>query len=73
MTIARKAFGRFGASIEPNEDREGVQCFVHYLNRTSSLAVVEDFGRVCPDEPGEHRIDDRTISEIRSWAESFGY
>lgn len=74
-TIATKRFGHLIAEIEPNSDREGVNCYVRSgAGRAfASLAVLEDFGALSPDEAHEEAVDDQTISEIRMWAERYGY
>jgi hypothetical protein len=82
QTIATRTFhgGAIRAEIEPNEDREGVQCWLYaarkrtrYGQPVSSLAVVEDHGRINPDEDGETPVPDAVIEAVRTWAERHGY
>lgn len=72
-TIATRRFGHLTATIEPNEDREGVNCFVSAGRAASSLAVLEDFGALSPDEAHEEAVAQSDIDAIRSWADGFGY
>lgn len=73
--IASKTFGKFTAEIYPNEDREGVNCFISCGRSSSSLAKVEDYATVgeVDDRDGEIPIPDSTIDKIRAYAEGFGY
>lgn len=63
----------FDVTIEPNDGREGVNCFVIKGRACSSLAVVEDFGAINYDEPGEVKVKNATIDRIRAFAEKHGY
>jgi len=71
--IAQKKFGRFVAEILPNDDREGVNCFVTSGKACSSLAVIEDHGYIEPMDSAEIFVPESVIDQIRTWAESHGY
>ena len=66
------------ASIEPNEDRAGVNCYVtqyeipESLREGSSLAVVQDWG-VIDEHKGDINVPQKIIDEITEWAEDNGY
>ena len=64
-----KTFGKFTASIEPNEDREGVNCYIDIDGLTSSLACAEGEGMI----DGQIVISPATLDRIHLWAESNGY
>ena len=68
-----KTFGEFTAILEPNEDRDGIDCWVSCGRAASSLAVLEDFGALDPDGPSERRVPRSLINKIRTWAEVNGY
>lgn len=72
-TIATTTIDGFTVTIEPNEDREGVQCWVSKGRATSSLALVEDLGHVEDDREGTFGVREATIDRIRAYAERHGY
>ena len=68
-TNKQKQFGKWAAFIEPNEDREGVNCYIEHLNGDmGSLACADGEGLV-----GDTIISTKTIDTIARWAESNGY
>jgi hypothetical protein len=73
VTLAETIIDGFTVSIEPNEDRPGFNCWVAKGRASSSLAVVEDFGAISPDEAGEVKVPQATIDRIRAFAEANGY
>lgn len=75
MTIAETIIRGFTVEIVPNEDREGVNCFITRDHACSSLAKAEDFGTIGePDERGgEVKISDKALAEIREFAERYEY
>ena len=73
MSRPRERFGYIWAEIVPHEDREGVDCHVWADRASASLAVLQDFGCLSPDEPHEEAVDQETIDEITAWAEEHGY
>ena len=75
-TLAEAHFGDFMASIEPNEDRPGVNCYVSQGNEESSLEVVQNFGVIVSDLHQPKRdieVPQKIIDEITEWAEDNGY
>lgn len=76
--IATRRFGAHQADIEPNEDREGVQCFVTHVRTgvSNSLALLEDMGEydeVPRDEDNPIPISDKALREIHAFADRYGY
>ena len=79
-TLAEAHFGDFMASIEPNEDRPGVNCYVtqykipESLRQGSSLAVVQDWGVIEEYKVSMNiKVPQKIIDEITEWAEDNGY
>lgn len=85
MQIIRESFGtdEFGSdeiyiagmrvSIEPNDDREGVNCWIENADGYSaSLAAAEDNGVLYKGDD-EMPIGNKTLDAIRRYAESKGY
>ena len=72
MTTISKTFGSFVAFIEPNEDREGVNCFVQHKasGDFNSLALLQDMGEF--DDTGT-KIGSATLDQIEAWATGHGY
>lgn len=66
----QKTFGNIVAMLEPNDDREGVQCWVEYGRHSCSLAVLSDFGTIGDDGP---EVKQATIEAIENWAIAHGY
>ena len=83
MTIATNVIDGFKVEIEPNPDREGVDCFITSQDDryTASLACAEGEGSLWWIGPGSPRnrwglerpISDRTVERIRRFAERYGY
>jgi hypothetical protein len=71
--MTSKRFGHLTATIEPNEDREGVNCWVYAGRASASLACLEDNGSLSPDEAHEVAVKQEVIDRIRSWADANGY
>ena len=65
----QKNFGQIVATIEPNDDRDGVNCWLQWGRHSSSLAVVSDFGAF-DDGP---KVPDTVLHAIEAWAQSHGY
>jgi hypothetical protein len=68
--------------IEPNDDREGVNCYITKGKYSASLACAEAEGVLhyhgsgdpTADGPGlEWTITESTLEEIIAWAEANGY
>lgn len=62
----------YTVTIEPNEDREGVNCWIEMDGYSASLAAAEDMGVLYKGD-AEKPISQRSLDEIRHWAESKGY
>lgn len=73
MAIAENVIDGFTITIEPNEDRDGVNCYVQRGRAGSSLAVVEDFGKIEPETPQGVRVPQATIDRIVAFAQKHGY
>jgi len=73
MTTAKQIIDGFTVTIEPNDDRDGVNCYVEKGRASASLAVVEDFGALSPGEPEEVEINNETQGRIKAFARRHGY
>lgn len=71
--LASKKFGRFVAEIVPNDDREGVNCFVTCGKAGASLEMVADHGYIEPTDSTRIDVPDDLITEMLNWAVSKGY
>lgn len=75
-TIARKNIAGFDCTIEPNIDREGVDCFIERDGFTASLACAEGEGELWDSTARQREpfpINEGATDAIRAWAEGFGY
>jgi hypothetical protein len=74
MTKATTHIGGFTVTLEPNEDREGFQCWISCGRAWGSLALAEDLGEIdgCGDA-APVKLSDAVLDRIRSWAEARGY
>lgn len=64
----------FTCEIEPNEDREGVNCYVSKDRYSASLAWLEGEGYLYHDvHAGELPVHEGITDLIRQWAETHGY
>ena len=74
MSIATKYFGRYKATIEPNTDREGVDCFVEHGRYSASLACAQFEGELTHDRTEETKpIPESASDAIFKWAQTYGY
>lgn len=71
-TIATKAFGPYIATIVPNDDREGVNCFVERGKFSASLAAAQDTGLLTTMDE-DHAIAESVTDAILDWALPYGY
>jgi hypothetical protein len=72
MAIATKTIAGYLCTIEPNEDREGVNCYVSKGKFSASLACLEGEGKLF-DMDNEMPVRDETIDLIRKFADQHGY
>lgn len=72
MSIASLDLGRFTATIEPNEDRPGVNCYIedNQTGEFCSLACAEN--ELDPFDNGV-RISTLVTDKIANWAYGYGY
>lgn len=68
-----RTFGAFKAELIPNDDREGVNCFISRGRYSASLSLVMDFGCLDPDDAASPMIDETVLDRIIRWAEANGY
>lgn len=74
MPAVIKIFGRFRASIEPNADRPGVNCYIETGDYSASLECAADTGVLTNyDTEREVRINEARIEEITAWARQHGF
>lgn len=66
----QKTFGNIIAELEPNDDREGVNCYVTCGKHHSSLDLLNDYGTVGFDGP---KVRPDVIEKIEAWALANGY
>lgn len=73
--IARRAFGPYTATIVPNDDREGVNCFIERGRHSASLAAAQAEGYLTADTPpyDDHTIAESVTDAILDWALPYGY
>lgn len=70
--------GGFEVEVTDETNDEGrVECFVgkekHGTKFCSSLAVVEDYGFIEPDDERAIRVPENTVERIRTFAQKHGY
>ena len=70
--IARTTIRGYTAVIEPNEDREGVNCYISHGRFSGTLAWAEGEGYLYCDSQ-EEIIPDDVVFSIRKFAEKHGY
>ncbi len=71
-----KRFGPYLAELVPNDDREGVNCFISHGHYSASLACAEAEGYLTRDVgtgPQEEPIAESILDEISAWALARGY
>ena len=78
LSKIRTTINGFLCEIEPNEDREGVNCYVSKGRFSASLACLEGEGILSADgnsygEDIELDVPQTTINQIVSWAVGKGY
>lgn len=71
--LAKKKFGSFTATIEPNEDREGVNCYIEKGRATASLECADCEGHLEMPNGEEVYFPAKVGNAVRAWAETFGY
>jgi hypothetical protein len=72
MTLTTK-IGGFTVSLEPNEDREGFQCWISRGDYCASLALANDYGSLDPDDQNAPRVSTRVLDQVEAWAVANGY
>lgn len=72
-TIATRAFGPYLATIVPNDDREGVNCFIEKGRYSASLAAAQDTGLLTAMDDDDHAIPESVTDAILDWALPYGY
>mgnify|MGYP003678735831 CR=1 FL=1 len=71
--IATKKFGTVTATIEPNSDREGVECYVCKEGAFASLACAQGEGYIQADNGEEIYFAESTADKVWDWASTYGY
>ena len=59
--------------IEPNEGRDGVNCYISKGRFSASLACLEDTGLISWGDKADYIVPARTIERIRVYAEKHCY
>ena len=73
-TLHTKRFGSFTATIEPNDDRPGVNCYVDKGRATASLECADSEGYLTDSDTNEEVYFPAEVGDaIRAWAELYGY
>lgn len=63
----------FTAEIEPNADREGVNCYVYKGRYSASLECADDNGFLTDNDDRELTVPPGTLAAILTWARGHGY
>jgi len=73
--MTTKTFGAFTAELLPNDDREGVNCYVEHraTGTCNSLALLLDTGGEFDESNHTVGIGPLTLDQIEAWALANGY
>lgn len=71
--LAETVIAGFTVTVEPNEDREGVNCWLTKGRHGNSLAMIEDHGYIEVDGGTDIPVSAAVIARARTFAERHGY
>jgi len=78
MAYWTKKFGKYEVNLEVRKletpDEQESDCFISYKDFSASLECADATGVLENHERStEHKIDNGTLEQIRTWAEANGY
>lgn len=69
----KRTIRKYTVSLDTDMGDGSTGCWVEYLGFSASLEALDSTGVLVDSHENEHRVDQKTIDQIRKWAENNGY